>query len=151
MTTPDDNPFAPPSYPPPSGTPPAFPPPSGPAFVSTSFGGEVPPPIGPGLSSEAVTQPVAGALTDSMEAPPAPTNGSARRALLLASLTPVLTPVAGVAAVAIGRHSRKEIDKTGERGAGLAKAAIWTGAALSILWVLGVAFLIALKIGSIAS
>ena len=141
MTTPDDNPFAPPSYPPPSG----------PAFASTDLGGEAPLPSGFGSSSEAVAPPVAGVPHESLGVPPAPTNGSARQALLLASLTPVLTPVVGLAAVAIGRRSHREIDATGERGQRLAQAAIWLGISLSILWVLGVAFLISLWAGSIAS
>ena len=141
MTTPDDNPYAPPSYPPPQGQ----------AYSTPSFGDEAPP-SGPAFApDDTSTQMVGGLPTQPVRASAGPTNRSATRALWLALLTPVLTPVVGIAAVAVGRRSRVEIAQTGERGAGLAGAAIWIGAVFSILWTLGAAFLVAMKAGSMAA
>lgn len=89
--------------------------------------------------------------TEPIGVPAAPMNKSARTAVMLGTLSLILTPIVGIAAVAIGRRARKEIAQTGEGGSGLATAGIWMGGAFSVLWVLAVAFLIAMKVGSIAA
>ena len=157
MTDPDDNPFAPPEYPPPAG----------PAFgevreTTTGNGFSAPVPSEPRTeaadwsvfenpSSDPVTQQVAGVATEQVSGPPAPTNRSASRALLLGASAIVLTPVAGLAAIAIARRAKDEIRETGEGGAGLARAGAWLGGAFSLLWLFGAAFLIAMAIGSVAA
>lgn len=150
MTIPEDNPFAPPSYPPPTNTPWNYPPPSGPSLSPATSGGEAPPPYEMDAVPKAAPWKAEGVPTESKGNPQAPVNRSARWAFLLALLTPVLTPIAGITAIALGKRSRKETAQTGEEGAGLATAGIWMGGAFSILWVFAVAFLIAVKVGSIA-
>ncbi|MBN2177386.1 MAG: DUF4190 domain-containing protein [Demequinaceae bacterium] len=144
----EDNPYAPPPYPPPTGR----------AFASPGFE-EEPPTESPAFSAGDPFAPSAiGAPTELFGAPTAsigrmvaPMNRSAKRALWLAVMTPVLTPIVGIAAIAVGRRARDEIARDGGRGTGLAGTAVWMGGVLSILWVLGVAFLVAMKAGSIAA
>ncbi len=146
MTTSDDNPYAPPSYPPPSG--PALPgpvsepfavlrPPSGPALPAT---------LGP--VSEAGT---ASPFDTTRLEPPRSTHKGATLALVLALLTPILTPLSGIAGFVTGQRALKDIAATGERGAGRARAAMWLGACLAVAWVLVVAFVLAAMAGSKAA
>jgi uncharacterized membrane protein len=78
------------------------------------------------------------------------TNSSATIAFVLALLGLVFTPVVDVAAVIVGHHALATIRRTGEQGAGLAKAALVIGYSLIGLGVLVVAFVVAVRVGSIA-
>jgi len=136
----EDNPYAPPEYPPPAG--PSFAPSAGDSWAPPEEGGSEP--------GDAVTRPVAGVATQPVTAV-RQTNSSARLALILGALSLLLTPLAGIAAVIVGRRARAEIARSGEGGEGLAKVGIWMGAGFSLAWLLGAAFLIAVHLGSIAS
>jgi len=83
-------------------------------------------------------------------ATPASTNGSATVAFILALLGLVLTPVVDIAAVIVGHYALATIRRTGEPGAGLAKAALAIGYSLIGIGTLVVAFAVAAVSGSIA-
>lgn len=140
MTSPDDNPYAPQAFPPPTG--PAFSPSSGDTWVPEDGGAEV---------DNAVTQPVVGSVTEPVLAPPVSTNKHAKRSITLGALSLPLTPIVGIAAMVVGKRARGEIARTGERGIGLAWAGVWMGGVFSILWTLAAAFFIAVQVGSVAS
>lgn len=139
-----DNPFAPPSRTPAPGSEPGADVPSWAATPSTA---PVAPPQPAPASVPQYARPVA-----PVAPPPAAlrVNSTARTSLILGALTPVLTPIAGVAAVALGRKAREAIARTGERGSGLATAGVRLGAGLSVAWIAAVAFIIALNAGSVA-
>ncbi len=82
--------------------------------------------------------------------PPAATNTSATIAFVLALLGLVLTPVVDIAAVIVGHHALATIRKTGEAGAGLAKAALAIGYSLIGIGTLVVVFVAAAIAGSVA-
>jgi hypothetical protein len=124
MSTPEDNPFALPSYGAPTYPPP--PPSSSPPVPSSPVGN---PATSPGPSLPQV-------------------NKLATLGLYFSLLTPVLTPLFGIAGVVTGRRALKEIAHTGERGAGRATAAVWVGSTLALAWVLAVAFVLAMVAGS---
>jgi hypothetical protein len=134
----EDNPYAPPEYPPPTGS--ALP------LPTDDWG----PPPGHDSQGEIATQPVGGVVTEVVKVT-RPTNAAAKRAFILGACSFILTPVVGVAAVILGRRARAEIAQTGDGGEGLASAGAWMGGAFSLLWFLGAAFLIAVQMGSIAS
>jgi uncharacterized membrane protein len=81
---------------------------------------------------------------------PVSTNSSATIAFVLALLGLVFTPVVDIAAVIVGHHALATIRRTGEAGAGLAKAALAIGYSLIGIGVLVVAFMAAAVAGSIA-
>lgn len=141
MSTSDENPFAPPSYPPPTG----------PAFAD---GGTPPPPAMPPSPSNLTVQREAFASPTDHSAPPEPAkplHKSATVALVLAILTPVLTPLVGIAGWVMGRRVLREVAVTGEGGAGRARVAVWLGAGLAVLWVMVVAFILAAMAGARAA
>jgi hypothetical protein len=78
------------------------------------------------------------------------TNSSASIAFVLSLLGLVLTPVVDVAAVIVGHHALRTIRRTGEGGAGLAKAALAIGYSLIGVGVLVGSFFVAMIVGSIA-
>lgn len=139
MTASDDDPYAPPAYPPPTGS--AFRPSAGDVWVPDHSG------VDP---HDNVTQPIAGLVTEPVKAPPTPMNRHAKRALLLGVLALPLTPIAGIAAMAVGRRARSEIARTGEKGGGLALTGAWMGGVFSLLWLCAAAFVISVQVGSIA-
>jgi peptidyl-prolyl cis-trans isomerase B (cyclophilin B) len=77
-------------------------------------------------------------------------NTSATIAFVLSLLGLVFTPIVDVAAVIVGHHALSTIRRTGEAGAGLAKAALAIGYGLIGVGALVTAFLIAMIFGSIA-
>jgi uncharacterized membrane protein len=83
-------------------------------------------------------------------AAPQAANASATIAFVLSLLGLVFTPVVDIAAVIVGHHALRTIRRTGEAGAGLAKAALGIGYSLIGIGALVTAFLIAMLIGSIA-
>jgi len=143
----EDNPYAPPDYPAPKD--PAFPPPTGPAFAPSAGDSWAPDQRGV-EPSDTATRPVAGIATESVRAT-RPTNAMARRSFILGACSLILTPLPGIAAVILGRRARADIARTGDGGAGLARAGIWMGGAFSLVWLLGAAFLVAVHMGSIAA
>ena len=78
------------------------------------------------------------------------TNSSATIAFVLALLGLVFTPVVDIAAVIVGHHALATIRRTGEQGAGLAKAALAIGYSLLGTGLLVVAFVVATLVGSTA-
>lgn len=80
----------------------------------------------------------------------ATTNTSATIAFVLALLGLVLTPVVDIAAVIVGHYALATIRRTGQQGAGLAKAALAIGYSLIGLGALVVAFVVAAIAGSVA-
>jgi uncharacterized membrane protein len=83
-------------------------------------------------------------------AAPAATNSSATIAFILALLGLIFTPVVDIAAVIVGHHALATIRRTGEPGAGLAKAALAIGYSLIGIGVCVVAFMVAVIAGSVA-
>jgi hypothetical protein len=141
LNTSDENPFAPPSYPPPTG----------PAFAD---GGTLPPAEMPPPPSNLAVQRGAFAPPADESAPPGlakPIHKSATVALVLAILTPVLTPLVGIAGWVMGRRVLRDVVVTGEGGAGRARVAVWLGAGLAVLWVMVVAFILAAMAGARAA
>lgn len=84
--------------------------------------------------------------------PPAPrvTNSSATIAFVLSLLGLVFTPIVDIAAVIVGHHALRTIRRTGEAGAGLAKAALAIGYGLIGVGALVTAFVVAMLVGSTA-
>jgi hypothetical protein len=78
------------------------------------------------------------------------TNTSATIAFVLALLGLVFTPVVDIAAVIVGHYALATIRRTGEQGAGLAKAALAIGYSLLGIGVLVTAFVVAMFVGSTA-
>ena len=122
------------TLPPPPSSDPFLPPPA-PQYAA-------PQPYAPGYAQPAgtATPPPASATT----------NSSATIAFVLALLGLVLTPVVDIAAVIVGHYALATIRRTGEAGAGLAKAALAIGYSLIGIGVLVVAFVAAAVAGSIA-
>jgi hypothetical protein len=77
-------------------------------------------------------------------------NTSATIAFVLSLLGLVLTPVVDIAAVIVAHHALGTIRRTGEAGAGLAKAALVIGYSLIGIGVLVTAFFVAMLFGSVA-
>ena len=77
-------------------------------------------------------------------------NTSATIAFVLSLLGLVFTPVVDIAAVIVGHHALSTIRRTGEAGAGLAKAALAIGYSLIGIGALVVGFVAAMIFGSIA-
>lgn len=102
------------------------------------------PPPGPAFSPAPVTGPAG--------YPPAPraTNSSATIAFVLSLLGLVFTPIVDIAAVIVGHHALRTIRRTGEAGAGLAKAALAIGYGLIGVGALVTAFIVAMLVGSTA-
>jgi hypothetical protein len=78
------------------------------------------------------------------------TNTSATIAFVLALLGLVFTPLVDIAAVIVGHYALATIRRTGEQGAGLAKAALAIGYSLLGIGVLVTAFVVAMLVGSTA-
>src|SRR5512143_3440865 len=83
-------------------------------------------------------------------AAPRVANTSATIAFVLALLGLVLAPVVDIAAVIVGHHALGTIRRTGEAGAGLAKAALAIGYSLIGMGALVTAFLVSMIAGSVA-
>jgi uncharacterized membrane protein len=83
-------------------------------------------------------------------AAPRAANTSASIAFVLSLLGLVLTPVVDVAAVIVGHHALSTIRRTGEAGAGLAKAALAIGYSLIGIGTMTTAFVVAMIFGSVA-
>jgi hypothetical protein len=128
------------TLPPPPNSDPFLPPPPAATYGS-------PQPYAPGYAypNGFATPPAAPGATNT-----AVTNTSATIAFVLALLGLVLTPVVDIAAVVVGHHALATIRRTGEQGAGLAKAALAIGYSLLGLGALVVAFFVAAVAGSIA-
>jgi uncharacterized membrane protein len=84
-------------------------------------------------------------------APAQATNSSATIAFVLSLLGLVLTPVVDVAAVIVGHYALRTIRRTGEAGAGLAKAALGIGYSLIGVGTMTTAFFVAMLAGSVAN
>ncbi len=99
----------------------------------------------PGYSSPYVTAPI-GSPT-----PVAATSTSATIAFVLSLLGLVLTPVVDIAAVIVGHYALATIRRTGQAGAGLAKAALVIGYSLIMVGLATTAFLAAMIAGAVAA
>ena len=150
MATPDDNAFAAPVYPPakPSAPPPvpvvsaAGPPPSADVWSSVPDASWAPPP-GKAVADAEWAPPTARAPL----AGAAPASPVATRALVLALLGIVLTPVVAMAGAVTGRRVVRDAAAAGLKPSGRAVAALWIGLAASVLWAVGVAFVIGVVAG----
>jgi hypothetical protein len=141
VITPNDNPFAPPSYPPPTGPVFADPLSASPPEVPAS-----PPSVG-GRSDATASS----SFSPAPSAQATEAHRNATIALVLALLTPILTPLSGIAGAVTGRRALRDIAATGQVGAGRARAAIWLGSGLAVIWVFAVAFVLAAMAGSRAA
>lgn len=78
------------------------------------------------------------------------TNGSAIAAFVLSLAAFIFTPIVSIAAAVLGHHARAVIRRTGERGAGLATAALFISYAWMAIGVSGIVFLVALFSNAVA-
>jgi hypothetical protein len=78
------------------------------------------------------------------------TNTSAVIAFVLSVLGLVFTPIVDIAAVIVGHHALAVIRRTGESGAGLAKAALIIGYSLIVAATVLAAFFASMIAGAIA-